>query len=41
MEDAQGILRHSSPSTTQIYTATIKEEMRIKNAPKELIDSLM
>lgn len=40
IEDAQGVLRHSSPATTQIYTATIKEEMRIKNAPEELIDSL-
>ena len=41
IEDAQGVLRHSSPTTTQIYTHTIAEEMRIKNAPEELIDSLM
>lgn len=41
IEDAQGVLRHSSPSTTQIYTETIKEEMRIKNSAEELIDSLM
>lgn len=40
IEDAQGVLRHSSPATTQIYTATIKEEMRIKNAPEELLDTL-
>lgn len=40
IEDAQGVLRHTSPATTQIYTATIKEEMRIKNAPEELLDSL-
>lgn len=41
IEDAQGVLRHSSPTTTQIYTETIKEEMRIKNSAEELIDSLM
>ena len=41
IEDAQGVLRHSSPATTQIYTETIKEEMRIKNSAEELIDSLM
>ena len=40
IEDAQGVLRHSSPATTQIYTATIKEEMRLKNAPEELLDRL-
>jgi integrase/recombinase XerD len=40
IEDAQGVLRHSSPATTQIYTATIKEEMRIKNAPEELLDNM-
>lgn len=40
IEDAQGVLRHSSPATTQIYTATIKEEMRIKQAPEELLDNL-
>jgi len=41
IEDAQGVLRHSSPSTTQIYTETIREELRIKNSAEELIDSLM
>lgn len=40
MEDAQGVLRHSSPATTQIYTAIIKEEMRIRNAPEELLDAI-
>lgn len=38
LEDAQGVLRHTSPTTTQIYTASINEEMRIKNAPEELLD---
>ena len=41
IEDAQGVLRHSSPSTTQIYTETIREELRIKNSAEDLIDSLM
>jgi len=40
LEDAQGVLRHSSPATTQIYLRTIKEEMRLKNAPEELLDSV-
>lgn len=40
IEDAQGVLRHTSPATTQIYTATIKEEMRLKHAPEELLDSV-
>lgn len=40
IEDAQGVLRHTSPATTQIYTATIQEEMRLKNATEELLDSL-
>ncbi len=40
IEHAQGVLRHSSPATTQIYTASIKEEMRIRNAPEELLDAI-
>ena len=40
IEDAQGVLRHTSPATTQIYTATIKDEERIKHAAEELIDTL-
>lgn len=40
LEDVQGVLRHSNPATTQIYLHTIKEEMRLKNAPEELLDSL-
>ena len=40
IEDAQGVLRHSNPATTQIYTATIKEELRIKHAPEELLDGV-
>lgn len=40
LEDAQGVLRHANPATTQIYTATIKEELRIKHAPEELLDGV-
>lgn len=38
LSDAQGVLRHANPATTQIYTLSIDEEMRIKNAPEELIE---
>jgi site-specific recombinase XerD len=40
LTDAQGVFRHANPSTTQIYTRTIEEEIRIRNAPEELIDRL-
>lgn len=40
LADAQGVLRHANPATTQIYTRAIDEEIRIKNAPEELIESL-
>ena len=40
IEDAQGVLRHASSATTQIYLATIKEERRLERASEALIDSL-
>ena len=40
LADAQGVLRHTNPATTQIYTRSIDEELRIKNAPEELVGSL-
>ena len=40
LEDAQLMLRHSSPATTQIYTATLDEERRLKHSGEALIDSL-
>jgi integrase/recombinase XerD len=40
LADAQGVLRHANPATTQIYTRAIDEEIRIKNAPEELVDRL-
>ena len=38
IEDTQHVLRHSSPATTQIYTATIKEELRLRNSTESLLD---
>ena len=40
LSDAQAVLRHSDPATTQMYTETIKEELRLKNAPEALIDNI-
>jgi integrase/recombinase XerC/integrase/recombinase XerD len=40
IQNAQDVLRHASPATTQIYTATIHEELRLKDAPEELLDTL-
>lgn len=38
LTDAQTLLRHTTPTTTQIYTESIKEELRLENAPEALID---
>ena len=35
---AQAVLRHTSPATTQIYTESIKEELRLQTAPECLLD---
>ena len=40
LEQAQMTLRHSTPATTQIYTATLNEERRLQNSGEALIDSL-
>lgn len=40
LTDAQILLRHTSPTTTQIYTESIKEELRLKDAPEILIDKV-
>jgi integrase/recombinase XerD len=40
LEQAQMTLRHSNPATTQIYTATLNEELRLQNSGEALIDSL-
>lgn len=40
LEMAQNTLRHSNPATTQIYTATIKEERRLQNSGEALLDTI-
>ncbi|MCD8293677.1 MAG: site-specific integrase [Clostridia bacterium] len=39
-EDAQRLLRHASPSPTEIYTASIGEDLRVDRAPEILIDNV-
>lgn len=40
IEQAQYMLRHSNPATTQIYTATLREEQRLNNGGETLLDNL-
>jgi len=40
LEQVQYTLRHSNPATTQIYTATIREEQRLNNGGEVLLDKL-
>ncbi|MFP4528863.1 MAG: tyrosine-type recombinase/integrase [Candidatus Kapaibacterium sp.] len=40
LETAQYTLRHTNPATTQIYTATIREEMRLANSGEALLDTV-
>ena len=40
LEMAQYTLRHTNPATTQIYTATLKEEQRLTNGGETLLDGL-
>ena len=40
LEQAQYMLRHANPATTQIYTATIREEQRLNNGGETLLDRL-
>lgn len=37
--DVQEVLRHTSPVTSQIYTESVKEEMRLQNAPETILDT--
>jgi len=39
LTDAQAVLRHTSPTTTQIYTESIKEELRLQNSPEAMLDN--
>lgn len=41
LETAQSVLRHASPVTTQIYTYSLKEEMRLRNSGEELLDDIL
>lgn len=38
LTDVQSVLRHSSPVTSQIYTESVKEELRLQNAPEFFLD---
>ena len=40
LEQVQFALRHSNPATTQIYTATLREEQRLNNGGETLLDRL-
>lgn len=40
IEEAQGVLRHASPATTQIYTHTVDEQMRLLRASEERLDDV-
>ena len=37
--DVQSVLRHTSPVTSQIYTESVKEEMRLEQAPELKLDA--
>ena len=39
LTDVQSVLRHSSPVTSQIYIESVKEEMRLLNAPEAMLDN--
>lgn len=36
--DVQSVLRHTSPVTSQIYTESVKEELRLQKAPELTLD---
>lgn len=36
--DVQSVLRHTSPVTSQIYTESVKEELRLQHAPELTLD---
>lgn len=40
IQDAQGVLRHSSSGTTQIYIKSLTEEVRLINPAEKLIDTM-
>lgn len=40
LEQVQYTLRHANPATTQIYTATLREEQRLTNGGETMLDRL-
>lgn len=40
-QDVQRVLRHSSPATSQIYTASIEEEVRLDRNPESILDKVI
>lgn len=40
LEQVQYTLRHANPATTQIYTATLREEQRLMNGGETMLDRL-
>ncbi len=40
-QDVQRVLRHSSPATSQIYTASIEEEVRLDRNPEGILDNVL
>jgi integrase/recombinase XerD len=38
--DVQRVLRHTSPATSQIYTESIEEELRLQESPESLLDKV-
>lgn len=40
LESVQFTLRHANPATTQIYTATLNEERRLRNSGEALLDNV-
>ncbi|MBR2063347.1 MAG: tyrosine-type recombinase/integrase [Bacteroidales bacterium] len=40
-QDVQRVLRHSSPATSQIYTASIEEEVRLDRNPESILDNVI
>ena len=40
LADVQSVLRHSSPATSQIYTKSIEEELRLANPSEKKLDTV-
>lgn len=40
LSDVQSVLRHSSPATSQIYTKSIEEELRLANPSEKKLDGI-